>query len=75
MITRLDGLGLGNTWAGEQSRYQLALVDDANQRIAQLEAAWQAMEQHDTGNLTLEQTQDAIDRAEPSELRPPVYLT
>lgn len=71
MANRLVALGFTHTWAGEQSRYVLALIDDANQRLAQLDAVWQAVERHDAGEFDPDKVDQAIKTSEPGDLRPP----
>lgn len=73
MATRLLAFG-GNPWAEEQTRSVLALIDDANQRIAQLDKVWQAVERHDSGDYGPNIVTEIIESAQPDDLRPPHIL-
>jgi hypothetical protein len=71
MVSRLVGLGFGHTWAAEESRNVLALIDDANLRIEQLEKAWSAVERCHSGDYSLNVVDEIIAASEPPERRPP----
>jgi hypothetical protein len=71
MIARLDALGHDGPWAGQQTRHVLTLIDDANQRIEQLDEVWRAVERQDTGDYDPDQVTEAIDANEPDDQRPP----
>ncbi|HEX6354742.1 hypothetical protein [Actinophytocola sp.] len=73
IANRLDHVGSG-TWAALQTRYVLALLDDANQRIEQLDKVWKAVERHDSGDGGPEQVEQAIAKHEPRDERPPYFL-
>jgi hypothetical protein len=73
MANRLPAFG-GNPWAVEQTRSVLALIDDANQRIAQLDEVWRAVERHDSGDYGPNIVTEIIESAQPDDLRPPHIL-